>query len=305
MADPMDFDSASDLVEELYSAILDRKPDETGLHDKATRLVSKAASLRTIVDEFLRSDEFAKRMPILLRARDHDAERRFTNDVSQFGEIWMLVRMWVNAQARCGVVVDVGARGRERSNSYDLMKHFGWRGLLVEANPALLASIEADFGGLDMHLVSCAVSDYEGRATFTLGANDDVSSLDPAAAAGWGETTGSVEVDVRRLPGLLAAHDVPHEFDLLSLDIEGEDIKVLNDLVENSPYRPSWIIIEASHDFKVRKLEDAPFSPGVRRDYRVRAATRANLILTRIHPGREAWIAACEAGISGDGPDME
>lgn len=187
--------------------------------------------------------------------------------------------------------VDVGAGGRERSNSYDLMRHFGWRGLLVEANPALLGSIEADFAGLDMRLVSCAVSNYEGRATFTLGANDDVSSLDPAAAAGWGDTTGSVEVDVRRLPSLLSEQAIPFDFDLLSLDVEGEDIRVLNDLVDTSAYRPRWVIIEASHDFKVRTLEDAPFSLGVRRGYRVHTATSANLILARACPERDAWVA--------------
>ena len=108
-----------------------------------------------------------------------------------------------------------------------------------------------------------------------------MSLLDAGLAQGWGETRGEVEVKVRRLVDVLNEHAIPHAFDLLSLDIEGEDIKVLNDLVDHSGYRPAWIIIEASHDFKVRTLDDAPFSPAVRAEYKVCMATSANLILRR------------------------
>lgn len=300
MSDQMIPDTASALVDECYAALLDRAPDQDGAKEKTHRLSSGEVSLREILREILDSEEFAARLPSILARTGAGAGLRFTNDMSQYGEIWMLMRMWVNAQAACGIVVDVGARGRERSNSYDLLRHFGWKGLLVEANPALLASIERDFAGLDMQLASCAVSDYEGRATFTLGSNDDVSSLDAGLAANWGETRGSVDVEVRRLPELLAEHAVPHVFDLLSLDIEGEDIKVLNDLVARSAYRPNWIVIEASDDFRVRTLADAPFSQAVRDAYRVQAATSANLILCRHYSEREAWLAR-QAG-NGSGP---
>ena len=52
-------------------------------------------------------------------------------------------------------------------------------------------------------------------------------------------TRGTVEVEVRRLHDILDEHDIPLVFDLLSLDIEGEDFKVLNDLIANSPIGPS------------------------------------------------------------------
>lgn len=289
MASPIHIDAASVLVEECYHAVLQREPDEPGLLEKASRLATGDATLRQVIGEMLASEEFVTRIPGLLAQRAANLAVRLTNDVSQYGETWMLVRHWVNAQAECGMVVDVGARGRERSNSYDLMRHFGWRGVLVEANPALLPAIEREFAGCDMRLVSCAVSDYTGEATFTLGSNDDVSSLDAGLAQGWGDTRGQIEVRVRRLADVLAEHAIPHTFDLLSLDIEGEDIRVLNDLVDASAYRPAWVIIEASHDFKVQTLEDAPFSPAVRADYRVRMATSANLILSRRFTEREAW----------------
>ncbi len=286
-----DEEVASKLVAALYQGLLGREADAAGLSHKVARLRSGAATPGDVADEIIRSAEFGARLPSLAATAVDDGHGRFTNDQSQYGELGLLLRLWVNAQAKCGIVVDAGARGRERSNSFDLMRHFGWRGILIEANPSLLAKIEQEFAGLDLILVSCAVSDHEGRATFTIGVNDDVSSLTATLAANWGKLNGEIEVDVRRLGDILSANAVPHEFDLLSLDIEGEDVKVINDLVDHTPYRPSWVIIEASDDFRVRTLDDGPFSPAVRLTYEVVAATPANLILGRRHAELANWHA--------------
>lgn len=202
------------------------------------------------------------------------------NEQSQFGEVQHLIRMMVN-DGRNRVVVDVGARGRERSNSYDLMKHFGWRGILVEANPNLIASITSEFDGLDLTLINCAVSDYDGEATFHFGVNDDVSSLNLEATLGWGETRGQTTVSVCRLPALLETHNVPKTFDLFSIDIEGEDIKVLNDAVAHG-FMAQYVVIEACYDYSVNSLHDLAFSDAVRSAYTIVERTPANLILKAI-----------------------
>ena len=207
--------------------------------------------------------------------------------MSQHGEVWAILRAWVQDSATAGFIVDVGARGRERSNSFDLLRELGWSGLLVEANTRLISQIAEEFDGLDIKLINCAVSDYDGHANFTIGANDDVSSLDAATASGWGPAKGEIVVDVRRLPSLLIEHNVPERFDLLSLDIEGHDIRVLNDLVASSWHRPTWVIIEASDDFRVRSLDDAPFSAEVKAAYGLREQTRSNLILKLEAPTAE------------------
>lgn len=281
--------SAENLVSGLYEALLQRDADEAGLQQKTERLTLGDVSIVDLIREMIGSEEFAEKLPSFLQTVMHQPRLRFTNDVSQYGEIWKLIQIWINAQAVCGLVVDVGARGRDRSNSYDLMRHFGWQGLLIEANPGLMDTIKNEFSGLDAHFVSCAVSDYNGRATFTLGSNNDVSSLDPGLAANWGATKGKVDVEVRRLADVLDEHDIPETFDLLSLDIEGEDIKVLNDLIDNSSYRPRWIIIEASDDYRVKRLTDAPFSAKVRRSFKIVASTSANLILCAENEVQDAW----------------
>ena len=123
-----------------------------------------------------------------------------------------------------------------------------------------------------------AISNYDGEATFFIGANDDVSSLDQGTAAGWGDIRGQVTVKVERLATLLEAHEIPRDFDVLSIDAEGEDVRILNDTVL-AGWMPRWVIIEASDDFRVRSLRDLPLLPAVVERYRVVVQTKANLIL--------------------------
>jgi len=208
----------------------------------------------------------------------------FIHEQSQYGEVELLIRLMVNHGPRQKIVVDVGANGVERSNSYDFLRHFGWRGLLIEPNPALIEGIRSGFAGTAMDVVECAVSDYDGVASLHFGVNADISSLDREATAGWGEVSGSVEVKVRRLGAILAEHRIPLDFDLLSLDIEGHDIRVLNDLIGNTRYRPQHVIIEASYERTVdsfEKLEALGLSPVARHLYRFAGQTHANIILER------------------------
>ena len=269
------------LVEVLYETLLLRPADIDGAAAKVTLLEAGRIDAKALIEQILLSDEFRSKVPNFLHHYRADEQAGFTNDVSQYGEIWLLLREMVNTAATNHFVVDVGARGRDRSNSYDLLRYFNWRGLLIEANPGLLDVIRREFAGLDFALVGCAVSDYTGTARFTLGVNDDVSSLNEQATAAWGEVQGSLEVEVRRLSDVLDENNVPAELDLLSIDIEGEDLKVLNDLIDNSAYRPRWVVIEASNDFATRSLQDIPLSPAVRRKYEIFAQTSANLLLRR------------------------
>lgn len=260
---------AGDLVKALYRGLLRREPDPAA-QDKVVRLEAGEFTVEDLLREFLQSDEY-----VSLGGASH----RFLNDQTQFGEFELLLKRWIALANPQPWVVDVGARGRERSNSYDLLRTFGWKGVLVEANPNLIPSITEDFDGLDIDLIQCAVSDYDGEATFFLGVNADVSSLNEGASAGWGPIVGQVTVPVRRLGPLLRERQVPEDFGLLSIDIEGEDIRVLNDLVSNFGYRPRWVIIEASYNFQTTSLDDQPFDETVRANYELVAQTAANLIL--------------------------
>lgn len=234
-----------------------------------------------LVENICRSDEFSTKIGRFSFEYGRSDSSRFTGDSSQYGETTLLMREMINRSSRHRRVVDVGVLGQDGSNSYDLLRWFGWKGLLIEANPRLAATIRKEFAGLDIELVNCAVSNFTGTAKLYLGSNDGVSSLQRQAAAGWGPLKGEVEVPVRRLADILAEHSVPPDFDVLSLDIEGEDIKVMNDLLESSPFRPRWIIIEASYDFKTKSLSDLPVAKSARDQYEIFGQTTANLLLAR------------------------
>lgn len=265
----------ADVIGALYRSLLRREPDAEGAQVKIDAVASGEAKLEDMIWSFVASHEFV--------ALDEkvDSSQRFTNDQTQFGELEILLKLWVGETVRCPIVVDVGARGKARSNSYDLMKTFGWKGYLFEANPRLIPMIDAEFHGLDYEIFACAISDYTGEATFHIGVNDDVSSLDAEAAEGWGPLAGSVTVPVERLGNMLRDRGVPQDFELLSIDIEGEDVKVLNDVVAHFGYRPQYVIIEASYDYATRSLEDLPFHDDVRAAYEIVGQTPANLILGR------------------------
>jgi FkbM family methyltransferase len=266
------------IIDALYEELLGRTADEVGRADKLSMLNNGTASIKDIIRGILASEEFRTKLPLLTNKLGIDAPP-FINSVSQFGEIELLMNHWVNNLTTAPIVVDAGARGKDRSNSWDLLNSFGWRGLLIEANAMLIPQIERDFAGLHYKLINCAVSNYTGEAEFTLGNNDDISSLNAKAAESWGATKGTVKVQVRKLQTLLHEEKIPYNFCLLSLDIEGEDVKVLNDLIELSMYRPSYIIIEASYDFSTKSLNDIPVTEKVKRSYQIIGQTKANLIL--------------------------
>ena len=206
---------------------------------------------------------------------------RIIEDNSQNGEFFELLRLLTDHAAPSRVIVDAGAYGRDGSNSYDLLRLFGWRGLLIEANPALLDKIRVDFEGLNYTLISCAISDFEGIGDLTLGIADGISSLTPELTAGWGPISGTVSAQVRRLHKVLDENAIPLDFDILSIDLEGHEVRVVNDLHAHSAYRPQWIILEGSHDLRVTDLRQIEISEAVMSDYDLVAKNRVNLFLKR------------------------
>jgi len=235
---------AKEAVEALYWGILGREADPPGLA-AFLGLLETGVSLRRIATMIADSPESQSRHPW-----DH----------SQFGEFGLLLRRMVARASRHAVVVDVGARGRHGSNSFNLLRDYEWRGLLIEANPHLWDAIEQEFAGLRFQLVKCGVSTTPGPAVFHLGINHDVSSLLPEAARAWGETKGEITIQTRRLGDILREYEIPDDFDLLSIDIEEMDVPVLSELFLSTAYRPHWVIFEVPKHSRSEDLADIGLS---------------------------------------------
>jgi hypothetical protein len=128
---------------------------------------------------------------------------------SQFGEDGILARIFEVLSIRKGECVEFGAwDGKLYSNTYNLIANAGWKGVLIEGSASRFGSLlETYKDRKDL----CLLNRYVG-----LNGND---GLDAILA-----TTG------------ISAH-----FDLLSIDIDGNDYHVWSDL---NDYQPKVVVIE-------------------------------------------------------------
>jgi hypothetical protein len=202
-------------------------------------------------------------------------------DNSQNGEFRILVGAMIERTVNHKYVVDVGACRKEGSNSYDLMRHFGWHGLLIEPNPYLLDGIQSEFAGLDFQLANVAAASFSGETTLHIGSDVESSSLHRGSTEASGPVRGTVTVKADFLPEILRQHDAPRDIGLLSIDAEGEGFNLLDDAL-TAGYRPAWVIIEVLMGLETISLDQHPASDQIKQRYRIVGRTYPNLILERI-----------------------
>jgi len=236
------------------------------------------------IDRPIRNRDDLRREVAFLQGQLASLQEKWDN--SQNGEFRILTGTMIARTVEHTYVVDVGAYGRSGSNSYDLMRHFGWRGLLIEPNPRLLKKIENEFQGLDYKLENIAAAGYNGEATLHLGAHDEISSIHRHQTEHWGPVHETLQVKAERLPQIMARNDVPQAFGLLSIDAEGECANLLDDVL-TAGYKPSWVIIEINDNGReIKSLDESWLSPFVsdqiKRLYHIRGQPAPNLILERM-----------------------
>jgi len=163
---------------------------------------------------------------------------------SQFGESGMLDTLFRIFPPQNKMLVDVGACGKELSNSWDLLAK-GWKGLLIDADPERIPIIKSDFAGLNATIIHSGVSDKMEELDFHIHNVMGHSSF----LADWytpTDTGNTIKIQCRTLLDILVEHKTPLNFDLLTIDIEGMDYKVLSALFKYSNYRPNIIIAECT-----------------------------------------------------------
>ncbi len=128
-------------------------------------------------------------------------------------------------------VIHVGAHEGQELPLYRAM---GFRHiLLVEANPAVFARLNASVAGdSGLELALCAVGESDGLATLRLTTFDQSSSLLPLKLHREVypeiEECGTLSVPARRLDSLLAERPGGvGDFNLLVLDVQGAELQVL------------------------------------------------------------------------------
>lgn len=121
-------------------------------------------------------------------------------------------------------------------------RRYGHRLFMFEPNPTRVAELREKVGAAaTVEVVACAVSNFDGRATFKIAAHDDCSSLqdfDANANQTWVhdwhpykrfEMVNEVEVPVVRLDTFFEERGIT-TVDLIEIDAQGEDLRVVESL---------------------------------------------------------------------------
>lgn len=199
---------------------------------------------------------------------------------SECQEDELLVSYLINNSVKNHVFIDAGAHSIQYSNSYFFYKNLGWSGIAIEANPVLAEGLINSLPP-QVKVVNKAVSTQSGTVDFFVSEDTYVSSMSQANAEVWGAPVKKITVESETLQSILDAENIPEDFGILSIDIEGTDLEVLESMINDSPYRPRYIICELSDIYR-RSGNSLSFSEKLSEKYTLIGQTRPNLILKYI-----------------------
>jgi hypothetical protein len=132
------------------------------------------------------------------------------NVTSQFGEDGVIAKLFEVIGEQSRWCVEFGAwDGKLFSNTYDLIANRGWSGVLIEGSRDKFSDLKRTYAGNPRAVCVNAI-------------------VQPSSGAGSLETH-------------LATTELPRDFDLLSIDIDGNDYHVWESLTS---YRPRLVVIE-------------------------------------------------------------
>lgn len=170
------------------------------------------------------------------------------------------------------------------NNTYLLYSKFGARGVLCEADPALIEDLRR--ARPEDEIVNLAVSDsHERSLVFHVGNATELSSLIKEHVEsfggfnGLGGVTRTLEVKNRHINDFLGALNLAR-FYFLAIDCEGMDFRLLN-AMDFDRFRPYVLQCEPSDHYSPGN-GDKIIELMKRRRYRLTAATDVNLIFSDI-----------------------
>ncbi len=198
---------------------------------------------------------------IAAKCREHDVSPNrlptfLQEQYGQLGEDLILEATLKSYFARQGLpltsvrYLEVGANHPiQTSNTYLFQHKWGGRGVLVEANPALVPDLQRVRPTDQVLHYAVVPPGYPEKVSINIATNSELSSIDAQHVRSFGaigQVERTVEVPTVTLDELLQ-HCFPEGLHLLSIDIEGLDLEVIRASV--LPRRPVFIVTEPSRHY--------------------------------------------------------
>jgi hypothetical protein len=139
---------------------------------------------------------------------------------SQNGEDGIIAEVTRRLDVETGYFVEFGVETGSEGNCVFLANILGWRGLFMESDPAMFAELSRKY------------------------------RFNPKVA------TAKALVSPENIEEILRAHDVPDDFDILAIDVDGNDYWVWQGV---RTYQPKVVIIEYNAGLDPSKLLVQPF----------------------------------------------
>lgn len=176
-----------------------------------------------------------------------------------------------------GFYVDIGCHGPKRGNNTYWLYERGWSGILVDVEDEKVMSCK--FARPRDTAVKIAVTDYEGQVTvYADKAFSTTATIIGPSGRHAGKNSYSRDVPATTLSKLLTVLGAPLKFELLSIDTEGSDLKVLRGL-DFTIYQPTYICVEEFYKDSVLDLETSEVNKLlVRNGYRLVSVAGFSLI---------------------------
>ena len=158
------------------------------------------------------------------------------------------------ALPRCGTFVEIGGFDGETWSNTSFLADEGWRGLYVEPVPGHARKIAARHFLNRVRVEQRAVSRVPGPLAFSAMGPLSTAVADHRRAyesIDWARENAlqasQIVVEGEPLDAILDRNMIPHDLDLLVVDVEGAEEPIVEALLE-SPWRPRALLVELADD---------------------------------------------------------
>ena len=170
-------------------------------------------------------------------------DRHCQPSYSQTGED-RLIDFYLSSYSGPQFYVDIGCHTPTAMSNTMRLYRQGWHGLCIDGNPDLISEYRR-VRPRDISICAC-VSNEEVETTFTIPDTPAMSTLSKQFVEERLQGASTLQeriVKTQTAQSLFTQHDVPNEFALLTIDVEGHDFEVLTSFDLRS-HLPFLIVIE-------------------------------------------------------------